>query len=42
VLTHTNDEHRDLDLGTMRWYFIVHNVAGAAYTLTGRGTAQFD
>jgi len=42
VLTHTEDEHTDLDLGTIRWYLIVHNVAGAAYTLTGKGTAQFD
>lgn len=42
VLTHTKNEHTDLDLGTIRWYLIVHNVAGAAYTLTGRGTAQFD
>ncbi len=42
VLTHTKDEHYDLDLGTIRWYLIVHNVAGAAYTLTGKGTAQFD
>ena len=42
LLTHTKEEHRDLDLGTMRWYLIIHNVAGAAYTLTGKGTAQFD
>src|SRR6266852_3621515 len=42
VLTHTKDEHTDLDLGTIRWYLIVHNVAGAGYTLTGKGTAQFD
>jgi hypothetical protein len=42
VLKHTNDEHTDLDLGTIRWYLIVHNVTGAAYTLTGKGTAQFD
>lgn len=42
VLKHTKDEHTDLDLGTIRWYLIVHNVAGAAYTLTGKGTAQFD
>src|SRR5882724_5446994 len=34
VLTHTNNEHTDLDLGTIRWYLVVHNVAGAAYTLT--------
>src|SRR6266851_2010834 len=42
VLAHTENEHTDLDLGTIRWYLIVHNVAGAAYTLTGKGTAQFD
>src|SRR5216684_7257944 len=42
VLTHTKNEHTELDLGTIRWYQIVHNVAGAAYTLTGKGTAQFD
>jgi hypothetical protein len=42
VLTHTKNEHTDLDLGTIRWYLVVHNVAGAAYTLTGKGTAQFD
>jgi hypothetical protein len=42
VLTHTKKEHTDLDLGAIRWYLIVHNVAGAAYTLTGKGTAQFD
>jgi hypothetical protein len=42
VLKHTNEEHTDLDLGTIRWYLIVHNVTGAAYTLTGKGTAQFD
>ena len=42
VLKHTKNEHWDLDLGTIRWYLIVHNVVGAAYTLTGKGTAQFD
>jgi hypothetical protein len=42
VLTHTKNEHTDLDLGTIRWYLIVHYVTGAAYTLSGRGTAQFD
>jgi len=42
ALTHTENEHFTLDLGTIRWYLIVHNVAGAAYTLTGKGTAQFD
>jgi hypothetical protein len=42
VLRHTKDEHVDLNLGTARWYLIVHNVAGASYTLSGKGTAQFD
>ncbi len=42
VLRHTQDEHGDLDLGTVRWYLIVHNVVGASYTLSGKGTAQFD
>jgi len=42
VLRHTKGEHVDLRLGTARWYLIVHNVAGAAYTLSGKGTAQFD
>ncbi len=42
VLRHTEEEHVDLRLGTARWYLIVHNVAGASYTLSGKGTAQFD
>lgn len=42
VLSHTKEEHRDLDLGTIRWHLIVHNVAGSSYTLSGKGTAQFD
>jgi hypothetical protein len=42
VLRHTKDEHVDLDLGTVRWYLVVHNVVGASYTLSGQGTAQFD
>ncbi len=42
VLRHTKDEHEDLDLGTGRWYLVVHNVVGASYTLSGKGTAQFD
>jgi hypothetical protein len=42
VLRHTNGEHLDLRLGTVRWYLIVHNVAGASYTLSGKGMAQFD
>lgn len=42
VLRHTKDEHEDLDLGRVRWYLVVHNVVGASYTLSGKGTAQFD
>jgi len=42
VLRHTNNEHVDLNLGTVRWYLIAHNVVGASYTLSGKGTAQFD
>jgi len=42
VLRHTQDEHEDLDLGTVRWYLVVHNVVGASYTHSGKGTAQFD
>jgi len=43
VLTHTRREHHTLDLGTIRWHLIVHNVAGPSYTLGSRGTAaQFD
>jgi len=42
VLRHTGEEHVDLNLGTVRWYLIIHNVQGASYTLSGRGTAQFD
>jgi hypothetical protein len=42
VLRHTQGEHQDLDLGMVRWYLIVHNVVGASYTLSGKGTAQFD
>jgi hypothetical protein len=43
VLTHTNQEHHDLDLGTIRWHLVVHNVQGPAYTLGSGGTAaQFD
>ena len=41
VLRHTKDEHDYLDLGGL-WYLIVHNVQGASYTLSGKGTAQFD
>jgi hypothetical protein len=43
VLKHTKGEHVDLDLGTIRWHLVVHNIQGAAYTLSGGGTAaQFD
>jgi len=43
VLKHTKHEHVDLDLGTIRWYLVVHNIQGASYTLSGGGTAaQFD
>ena len=43
VLRHVKDEHRDLDLGTIRWHQMVHNITGAAYTLSGGGAmAQFD
>lgn len=43
VLKHTKGEHVDLDLGTIRWHLIVHNIQGASYTLSGGGTAaQFD
>jgi hypothetical protein len=42
VLRHTKGEHVDLNLGTVRWYLIIHNVQDASYTLSGKGTAQFD
>ena len=43
VLRHTNDEHADLDLGTIRWHLVVHNIQSASYTLSGGGAmAQFD
>lgn len=43
VMKHTRMEHDDLDLGTQRWYLIVHNVGGPSYTLSGSGkVAQFD
>ncbi len=41
VLSHTGNEHVDLDLGTIRWHLLVHNIQGASYTLGG-GAAQFD
>ena len=39
VLRHTKGEHVDLDLGTIRWHLVVHNIQGASYTLSGGGTA---
>ena len=43
VLKHTKDEHRDLDLGTIRWHLVVRNIQSASYTLSGGGAmAQFD
>jgi len=43
VLRHTGNEHEDLDLGTIRWHMVVHNVQSASYTLSGGGAmAQFD
>lgn len=42
VMRHTGEEHENLDLGNIRWHRVVHNVQGASYTLSGRGTAQFD
>jgi len=43
VLKHTKGEHRDLDLGTIRWHLVVRNIQSASYTLSGGGAvAQFD
>lgn len=43
VLKHRQGEHHDLDLGTIRWHMVVHNIQSASYTLSGGGTmAQFD
>jgi hypothetical protein len=43
VLKHIEGEHHDLDLGTIRWHLVVHNIQGASYTLSGGGAmAQFD
>lgn len=39
LVRHTKEEHRDLNLGPLRWHLLVHNVAGALYTLSGRGAA---
>jgi hypothetical protein len=42
VFRHTKGEHHDLDLGTIRWHLVVHNInQGASYTLAG-SAAQFD
>ena len=41
VVRHTREEHMDLHLRGL-WHLIVHNIQGASYTLSGRGTAQFD
>jgi len=41
VLKHTEDEHHDVDLGTVRWHLVVHNIQGQSYTLKG-SQAQFD
>ena len=41
VLKHTEDEHHDVDLGTIRWHLVVHNIQGQSYTLKG-SQAQFD
>ena len=42
VLRHTNHEHVDLDLGTLRWHKVVHNIQNASYTLSGGGALEFD
>ena len=43
VLKHIKGEHRDLDLGSIRWHLVVHNIQSASYTLSGGGAmAQFD
>lgn len=43
MLTHVNGEHRDLDLGTIRWHQVVRSIQRAAYTLSGSGAvANFD
>ena len=34
ALTHTQNEHEDLDLG-FRWHQVVHNIQGASYSLAG-------
>lgn len=42
VLKHTKSEHEDLDLGTIRWHLVVHNIQNASYTLSGSSGLQFD
>ena len=42
IVRHTKEEHHDLDLGTVRWYLVVHNIQSASYTLQGGSAAQFD
>ena len=34
IITHTEHEHADLELG-FRWHLVVHNVQGASYSLAG-------
>ena len=41
VLKHTEGEHYKVDLGTIRWHLVVHNIQGQSYTLKG-SQAQFD
>jgi len=41
VLKHTEGEHHKVDLGTIRWHLVVHNIQGQSYTLKG-SQAQFD
>ncbi len=41
VLKHTEGEHYNVDLGTIRWHLVVHNIQGQSYTLKG-SQAQFD
>jgi len=41
VLKHTEGEHHKVDLGTIRWRLVVHNIQGQSYTLKG-SQAQFD
>ncbi len=41
VIEHTDGEHHELNLGSIRWHSIVHNIQGQSYTLKG-SQAQFD